>query len=191
MMIQSSDGSLSAELIRSERKTMALQVFSDGRIVIRGPKCVRDREAVDFLETHRDWILSKRNELKVRAKNRKEKQNQYEIPVYEDLSSVEKKQICLHFMERLKHFAPLMGVNYEKMTIRNQKGRWGSCSSKGNLNFNYRLHYLPQELMDYVVVHELAHRVYMNHSDKFWALVERYIPDYKECQRRLREIGIQ
>ena len=94
-------------------------------------------------------------------------------------------------MERLKHFAPLMGVNYEKVTIRNQKGRWGSCSSKGNLNFNYRLHYLPQELMDYVVVHELSHRVYMNHSPEFWALVQRYMPNYKECQRKLREIGIQ
>ena len=111
------------------------------------------------------------------------------------LTADEIRQLAKQALEvipaRVQHYASLIGVTYGRITIRNQRSKWGSCSSKGNLNFNYRLHYLPQELMDYVVVHELAHRVYMNHSDKFWALVERYIPDYKECQRRLREIGIQ
>ena len=79
-------------------------------------------------------------------------------------------------MERLQLYAPQMGVSYNRVTIRNQKGRWGSCSSKGNLNFNYRLHYLLQELMDYVVVQELAHRFEMNHSARFWNIVGKYDP---------------
>ena len=88
------------------------------------------------------------------------------------------------------YYAPKIGVTFERVAIRNQKGRWGSCSSKGNLNFNYRLHYLPQELMDYVVVHELSHRIHMNHSRDFWALVGQYDKDYKLHQTQLRNIGI-
>lgn len=191
MTIQSSDGSLFAELIRSARKTMALQVFADGRIVIRAPKCVKEREAVDFVENHRDWILAKRKLLKARAENKKEQQEQYNIPAYDTLGRAKKEEIRQHFIERLRHYAPLMWVDYGQVSVRNQKGRWGSCSSKGNLNFNYRLHYLPQELMDYVVVHELAHRVHMNHSPQFWALVQKYMPDYRECKRKLRDIGIR
>lgn len=121
----------------------------------------------------------------------KTENEEIKIPAYETLTPMEKNKIRRHFMERLKFYAPQMGVTYGRITIRNQKGRWGSCSSKGNLNFNYRLHYLPQELMDYVVVHELAHRVHMNHSREFWAFVEQYYKDYKESKKRLREIGIQ
>ena len=80
-----------------------------------------------------------------------------------------------------------MQVEYQRVTIRNQKTRWGSCSSKGNLNFNYRLFYLPEELLDYVVVHELAHRRYMNHSPQFWQEVETYCPDYETCRKKLGE----
>ncbi len=90
---------------------------------------------------------------------------------------------------RVEYFAPLVGVDYGRITIRAQHTRWGSCSSKGNLNFNFLLVLCPPEVLDYVVVHELCHRLEMNHSARFWKGVERVLPDY--CSRRgwLREQG--
>lgn len=91
--------------------------------------------------------------------------------------------------QRVRKYAPIVGVDYGRITIRMQKSRWGSCSSKGNLNFNCLLMAMPEEIRDYVVVHELCHRKQMNHSDKFWAEVEAVLPDYKEKRKWLRDNG--
>ncbi|CCZ35950.1 metal-dependent hydrolase [Firmicutes bacterium CAG:646] len=93
------------------------------------------------------------------------------------------------FPERIAYFAKQMGVTYGRVTLREQKTRWGSCSSKGNLNFNWKLILLPLELLDYVVVHELAHRKEMNHSAAFWKVVEEVLPDYRERRKALKEIS--
>lgn len=87
--------------------------------------------------------------------------------------------------ERLAHFSERMGLAYGKVSVRDQKTRWGSCSSKGNLNFNWRLVFAPGAVLDYVVVHELAHLRELNHSRRFWKLVERFSPDYREHRRWL------
>jgi len=92
---------------------------------------------------------------------------------------------------RVEYFANIMGVTYGNITIRNQKTRWGSCSSKGNLNFNCLLMLAPSEILDYVVVHELCHRKQMNHSKAFWLEVEKVLPDYKESIEWLKEEGCQ
>ena len=91
--------------------------------------------------------------------------------------------------QRTAYYAPLVKVSYGRITIRNQKSRWGSCSSKGNLNFNCLLMLMPPEVIDYVVVHELCHRLEMNHSERFWKEVERVLPDYKLRKKWLRENG--
>ena len=91
------------------------------------------------------------------------------------------------FIRKVEYYSKIMNVTVGRVTIRNQKTRWGSCSFKGNVNFNYNLYYMPEELLDYVVVHELSHRKYMNHSQSFWCEVEKYCPEYKLCRRRLKD----
>ena len=81
-------------------------------------------------------------------------------------------------MERLNHYAPLIGRSPGRVTVREQRTKWGSCSSQGNVNFNWKLIMAPKEALDYVVIHELCHLYEFNHSSKFWARVEKYQPDY-------------
>jgi predicted metal-dependent hydrolase len=88
--------------------------------------------------------------------------------------------------ERIAVFNKIYGLSPNRITIRNTKSRWGSCSKKGNLNFNYRIVFLPPALADYLVVHELCHLGEFNHSPKFWNLVAKAVPDYKKLQKELR-----
>lgn len=91
--------------------------------------------------------------------------------------------------ERVRYYAPIIGVTYGQIAIRTQRTRWGSCGSKGNLNFNCLLALVPPEVLDYVVVHELCHRKELNHSECFWREVERFLPDYTVRKRWLKENG--
>ena len=91
--------------------------------------------------------------------------------------------------DRVKYYAGIMGVTFGKITIKNQKTRWGSCSSKGNLNFNCLLMLTPDKVRDYVVIHELCHLKQMNHSKMFWAEVEKVMPDYKVYRQWLSRNG--
>jgi predicted metal-dependent hydrolase len=93
--------------------------------------------------------------------------------------------------ERLKYFNEFYGFRYQRVTIRDQKTRWGSCSQKGNLNFNYRIALLPPHLTDYIIVHELSHLAQMNHSKKFWELVAKTIPDYAARKNQLRSFPLR
>lgn len=90
-----------------------------------------------------------------------------------------------HFIQ---HYGPRHGIAVGKIAIRNQKSRWGSCSRKGNLNFNYKLAFLPPEERDYVIVHEICHIKEFNHGRGFWALVRETVPDYKELRKKLRQV---
>ena len=99
------------------------------------------------------------------------------------------KQALQVIPERVKYYAPLVGVNYGRITIRNQRSRWGSCSSQRNLNFNCLLMLTPPEVLDSVVVHELCHLKEMNHSKRFYSEVLRVFPKYRECEKWLKENG--
>ncbi len=124
---------------------------------------------------------------KRRAKNnvvKKFRQNsQLEYELYK-----EKARVVIH--ERLRHYNSYYNFTYNRVAIRNQKSRWGSCSARKNLNFNYRLVLLDPELLDYVVVHELCHLEQMNHSKNFWDLVSQTIPDYKEQKVLLLKVKL-
>lgn len=190
IMIKTENETLCIPIIRSKRKTLALQVTGNSDVIVRAPQQITRREAELFVQKNAEWIKRTRREMELRCERQKEMAEEYRIPDYTSLTPMEKNKIRRHIMERLKLYAPQMGVKFARVTVRDQKTRWGSCSSKGNLNFNYRLHYLPQELMDYVVVHELAHRIHMNHSREFWEVVAAFDADYKEHRKRLHEIRI-
>jgi len=101
------------------------------------------------------------------------------------------KNEALKFVcQRVNHYNQLYDFKFNRISIRNQRTRWGSCSKKGNLNFNYRLLILPQHLADYVIIHELCHLKEMNHSQGFWSLVARVFPNYLEIRKKLRKVRI-
>jgi len=88
--------------------------------------------------------------------------------------------------ERIEFFNKFYNLKFNRICIKNQKTRWGSCSKRGNLNFNYRIIFLPTEIRDYIVVHELCHLKELNHSRNFWNLVGKMFPDYKQIRKKLK-----
>lgn len=177
---------IEVEIIRSKRRSMAIQIRTDGSVVVRVPMHASDRAIKRFVSAHARWIADNRGQMFERRK--KLADNPYDIPAWESLSAADKKIAKQKIMEHVDYYARRMEIDYGSISMRNQKRRWGSCSSKGNLNFNYRLAYLPEELLDYVVVHELAHRRHMDHSAAFWEEVETYYPAYKKCRQMLNDI---
>lgn len=177
---------IEVEIIRSKRRSMAIQIRTDGSVVARVPMHASDRAIKRFVSAHARWIADNRGQMFERRK--KLADNPYDIPAWDSLSATDKKIAKQKIMEHVDYYARRMEIDYGSISMRNQKSRWGSCSSKGNLNFNYRLAYLPEELLDYVVVHELAHRRHMDHSAAFWEEVETYYPAYKKCRQMLNDI---
>ena len=171
---------LAYTLVRSSRKTISLQLAPDGSLTVRAPARMPDAEIRKFVDSKRGWIESHRARLPDKT----------DVPrlSMEELYALA-DQALNALPARAAHFAPLVGVTYGRITIRNQRSRWGSCSAQGNLNFNCLLMLCPPEVQDYVVVHELCHRKEMNHSPKFWAEVERVMPDYKIRLKWLKDNG--
>lgn len=172
---------LESVVIRKQRrgKGLRIAVRQDGTVVLSLPRWVPVSIGKKFLLRKKDWILAakkKIQDLPPRLLN----QGGHE----EYVAHKEAARQCI--TERVQYFQVIYGVRYHRLSIRNQKSRFGSCSAQGNLSFNYRLLFLPPHLRDYVVVHELCHLKEMNHSRRFWALVAETIPDYREKKRELQ-----
>ena len=170
-------------ILRSKRKTLSLEL-KDGGLLVRAPKRMSNREIKDFILSKKDWIEKHQKIME----ERRELLKQYPIYTEDELKELAKKAKEI-IPAKVKHYAEIIGVSYGRITIRCQKTRWGSCSSKGNLNFNCLLMELPDEIIDSVVVHELCHRKHMNHSKTFYAEVEKIFPGYKRCRKWLKENG--
>ncbi|HVI41942.1 MAG TPA: SprT family zinc-dependent metalloprotease [Anaerovoracaceae bacterium] len=176
---------LEYELTRSKRKTLALYVRRDGRVEVRAPLKTSKAYIDDFVIKKRDWIENTRSKLSSR---------QTEKQVIELTSKEEaqyKKQAKEYLQQRCLYFSEVMGLQHGTVKINSAKTRWGSCNRRGDINFTYRLLFAPEELIDYVVVHELAHLKEMNHSARFWSVVGQTMPDYKTRRKKLREFEHQ
>ena len=182
---------MNVKIIRSNRKTLAIQINPDLSVTVRAPMYAPQSDIERILREKEGWI--QKHIEKIREMKEKKKETQGESVESEYLTNEEIKKLAdkalQHIPKRVSYYAKQIGVTYGKITIRNQKTRWGSCSSKGNLNFNCLLMLMPPEVIDYVVVHELCHRKQMNHSVAFWAEVEKVIPNYKEQVKWLKENG--
>lgn len=175
------------EVIRSKRKTLAIEIRPDMRVVVRAPEKIPQNEIMKFVEEKQNWIKKHLVQMYFKAEEIK-KQKKEPALTNADIEKLCQKALSV-IPDKVKYYAEIMGVTYGRITIRNQKTRWGSCSSKGNLNFNCLLMLMPDKVLDYVVVHELCHLKQMNHSKKFWKEVERYMPDYQNYKKWLNENG--
>ena len=167
-------------IIYSDRKSVGLKV-KDGKLTVRAPRGTKKEYIEKVIKKHAAWIESA--VLRERATRE----------LYSELGEDEIKSLKLaaraYFEEQCAHYASLMGLRYSKITITSAKGRFGSCSSSGHICFSYRLMLYPEAAREYVVVHELAHLREMNHSKRFYRIVERYMPDYKERKKLLKLKG--
>lgn len=170
-------------IIRSMRKTISIEITLEG-VIVRAPLQMKDAEIYMFLKEKESWIKTHQRKVKERQAELKDLRpyTMEEIQEFAD-------KACKIIPERVKYYAPLIGVDYGRITIRNQRTRWGSCSSKGNLNFNCLLVLFPHDVIDSVVVHELCHRKHMNHSAQFYNEIYRVFPEYKRCQDWLMKNG--
>jgi len=166
--------------IRSRRRTLALQITEEGHLVVRAPRSLNDTQIRRFIEEKTDWIERKIRQISARA-----------LTAPAPLSPEEEKKLKFlardAFIERSCLYAAKMDVSFEKIRLNSAKTRWGSCGPHGNLSFNWKLIQAPTEILDYVVVHELAHLIERNHSPRFWAKVAEFCPGYKSAKRWLKE----
>lgn len=185
---------ISFRLIKSRRKTYSITLEADGTLTLRTPLSMSSRRAKQLLSEKENWIIQKYTALqKKKAALQKQLAGN---PLYA-LTETEKKALekrlrkdaRLYFEKRAAHYAQLLGVSYGSLTIRGQKTRWGSCSGRGNLSFNWRLMLAPPQVADYVAAHEVCHLKHMNHSPAFWQTVEQVFPGYRECRKWLRQNG--
>ncbi len=175
------------EVIRSRRRSISIEINLEGRILVRATYNIGNREIVRFVESKSDWI--DKTLKKVEAKREQLKDLPEERMVSREMIEALADEAMKVIPPKVMHYAEIAGVTYGRITIRNQKSRWGSCSSKGNLNFNCMLMKAPEEVLDYVIIHELCHRKEMNHSKAFWAEVAKLCPDYKAHRKWLKEHG--
>lgn len=171
-------------LFRKNRKAKRIKitVSPDGSVSLTCPLYVSKERAFSFLNENLDWVLKR---LERRKKDVDPNIAIFSVEHYQKNKDKARKVV----EKKIEHWNGFYNFHFNRISIRNQKNRWGSCSSKGNLNFNYKILFLKKELQDYLIVHELCHLKHLNHSKSFWETVAFTIPDYKGKARLLRSDG--
>ncbi len=165
-------------IIRSARRTTAIQIEPDGSVLVRCPHYMSEQRVEELVKSKENWIRKKLMQIPAGVAPMSQAQMQ-------GLTDRARQYIP----QRVAEYAAAMNVAYGRLTIRSQKTRWGSCSGKRNLNFNCLLMLAPPQVLDYVVVHELCHLLHMDHSPHFWTAVEKVMPDYALWHKWLRTNG--
>jgi len=171
------------QVIKSRRRTIGMEM-SDRGLIVRTPLFCTSHQIEKFVNDHEAWI--KKHEKKL--ENRKEYISNLS-PITESEIKKLRKDAKIYIPDRVKYYSEIMGLKYNEVSIKFLKSRWGSCSAKKNLNFNLLLMLTPKEVIDSVVVHELAHLKEMNHKDSFYKLVLKHCPNYYEYDKWLRKNG--
>lgn len=157
-----------------------ITITRDGACVVTVPKRLPTVFAERFVVEKQTWIIAKQQEMR----RRREGSVRVDAPPFAEVKS----EVLRFTTQEVARVNKEYGFSYAKITVRDQKTRWGSCSSRGTLSFNYRIMYLPPHLATYLVAHELCHLRERNHGARFWELVARVCPEYKQCRTELKNI---
>ena len=172
--------------VSARARYLRVTMKSDGRVVVSMPRRVSRREAERFVGEKWGWIEVQMERLRKRVEGRAS------VPAIPKDRMKEVKKMALGIVnEKLEQLNRAYGFIYHRVSIKNQRTRWGSCSRKGNLNFNIQIVALSEDLAEYLVAHELCHLKEMNHSKRFWDLVAKTIPDFRERRRELKRLHLR
>ncbi len=182
--IKLADRQISYNLKVSRRaKRLRLAVYCNGDLVVTQPRFLKLKIVEEFIRSKANWILKKIDD------SARREINPLGSLTRRDYLNIREAARAL-VLERVEYFNNFYNFKYKRVTIRDQKTRWGSCSRQGSLNFNFRLFYLQAEVRDYVIVHELCHLKEFNHSARFWKLVAQTIPRFYVLRRELKSWGV-
>ena len=180
-ILEIEDLDIPVELQRGKRKTLVLSITQEGHLLIKAPLQMPEKEIERFIGQRRYWIYKQTKRIL--------QENASRVVRSEEEVQELKEQAREVLTKRTDYYKEILKVDYQRIRIGDQKTRWGSCSSRGTISYNWHLVLMPERIMDYVVVHERCHLVEMNHSPAFWKKVSEILPDYEERRKWLKENG--
>lgn len=167
---------------KSYRRTISLSVEDDGIVLVKAPRYVSNSQIEGFIIEKRKWLDKRLMEMK----DKKEKEQRFRDLINPVKTPYYREKARDILIERANYYAEKFSLPYKQVRLSSAKTRWGSCSYQNNLNFNWRIMFAPPQVLDYLVVHEIAHTVHKNHQKKFWQLVEKMHPEFKESRKWLK-----
>lgn len=165
---------------KSDRRTISVSVNDDGILEVRSPRRMSDGLVENFILDNGEKIL--------RMLERNRERREYEERLGDAGLAELRRRAAAVIPERVRHYSRIMGVTPQRVRINAARTRFGSCSVLGNLNFSCRVMAYSAKAVDYVVIHELAHLIHMDHSAAFWRVVASYMPDYTDARHELKQI---
>lgn len=176
-------------IVRSKRRSIGFEVRPGGKITVRIPMRASVNTVKEIIEDKKDWLYEMYLKQKDKIDTDSLREAERNDPRTAYLEKKYRQAAKRYIYERVEYYIEMIGGHYSSIRIGDQKTRWGSCSNNGTLSFSWRLMLAPPRVLDYVVIHEICHLTYMDHSKNFWDLVSVYDPDYKEHRKWLKENG--